>query len=130
MTFSNIILLNKALLIVVPVYFKVKIRKAFGCNIVSSNDLLKLNYFKSYLSHLIKKFSSFSQFYLSLVNFFCIHMKCVFAFVYYAASFMLVITTVFCQSTLFWDCVNGFINIFNIHNDFKATNNYKRFLKC
>ena len=70
MTFSNVNLLNKALLTVVLMFFKVKIRKAFHCSVVSSEDLLKLNYFKSYLCHLIRKFSNFLQFYLSLVYFF------------------------------------------------------------
>ena len=104
MTFSNIDLLNKALLIVILVFFKVKIRKAFRCNLVSSEDLLKLNY----LCHIIRKFSKFSQFYLSFVNLFCIHMKRVF----HTASFILVIAIVFCQSNLFWDCANGFVNLF------------------
>ena len=97
MTFSKINSLNKALLIVVLLFLKVKIRKALRCNIVSTEDLLKL----SYICHLIRKFSNFSQFYLSLVSFFCIHMKRVFAFLYYTASFMLVIAIVFCQSNLF-----------------------------
>ena len=105
-------------------FLKVKIRKALRCNIVSSEDLLKLNN----LCHLIRKFSNFSQFYLSLVNFFSIHMKRVSAFLYYTASFILVIAIVFCQSNLFWDCANGFVNIFSVHNDFNATNNFIRFL--
>ena len=124
MTFSNIDLLNKALLIVVLVFLKIKIRKVFCCNLVSLEDLLKLNY----LCHLIRKFSNFSQFYLSLVNLFCIHMKRVFAFLNYAASFILVIAIVFCQSNLFWDCANGFVNFFSVHNDFNETNNFIRFL--
>ena len=41
---------------------------------------------------------------------------------------MLVIAIVFCQSNLFWDCANSFVNIFNVHNDFNATNNFIRFL--
>ena len=127
MTFSNINLLNKVLLIVVLVFLKVKIRKAFCCNIVNSKDLLGLNYFKSYLCQLIRKFSNFSQFYLSLVNFFCIHMKCILVFLHYATPFILVIAIVFCQSNLFWDCANGFVNIFRVHNDFNAINNSIRF---
>ena len=34
----------------------------------------------------------------------------------------------FCQSNLFWGCANGFVNIFNLHNDFNTTNNLIRFL--
>ena len=93
MTFSKINSLNKVLLILVLLFLKVKIRKALRCNIVNS------------VCHLITTFSDFSQFYLSLVSFFfCIHMKRVFAFLYYTASFMLVVAIVFCQSNLFWDC--------------------------
>ena len=55
-------------------------------------------------------------------------MKHVSAFLYYTASFILVIAIVFCQSNLFWDCANGFVNIFSVHNDFNATNNFIRFL--
>ena len=66
--------------------------------------------------------------YLSLVIFFSIHMKRVSAFLYYTASFILVIAIVFCQSNLFWDCANGFVNIFSVHNDFNAINNFIRFL--
>ena len=55
-------------------------------------------------------------------------MKCVFAFLYYPASFILVIAIVFCQSNLFWDCANGFVNIFSVYNDFNETNNFIRFL--
>ena len=51
-----------------------------------------------------------------------------FTFLYYTASLILVIAIAFCQSYLFWDCANGFVNIFNVHNDFKATNNFIRFL--
>ena len=58
-------------LIVVLVFLKKKIRKALCCNIASLEDLLKLHN----LCHLIMKFSNSSQFYLSLVNFFSIHMK-------------------------------------------------------
>ena len=117
-------LINKALLIVVLLFLKVKIRNALRWNIFSSENLLNL----SYLCHLIRNFSNFSQFSLSLVNFFCIHMKRVFDFLYYNASFILVTTIVFCQSNLFWDSVNGFVNIFNVHNDFNATNNFISFL--
>ena len=53
-------------LIIVLVFLKVKIRKALRCNIVSLEDLWKLNI----LYHLIRKFSNFSQFYLFYVNFF------------------------------------------------------------
>ena len=123
MTFSNIELSKKDLLIVVPVLLKVKIRRALRRSIVNLEDLLKLNN----ICHLIRKFSNLSLFYLSLVNFFSIHMKHVSAFLYYTASFILVIAIVFCQSNLFSDCANGFVNIFSVHNDFNATNNFIRF---
>ena len=56
-------------------------------------------------------------------------MKHVSAFLYYTASFILVIAIVFCQSNLFWDCANGFVNIFSVNNDFNnTTNNFIRFL--
>ena len=102
MTFSNINLSKKSLLIVVLVFLKVKIKKALRCNIVSLEDLLKLNN----LCHLISKFSNFSQFYLSLVNFFSIHNKRLPAFLYYTASFILVIEIGFFESHLFWGCAN------------------------
>ena len=107
-TFSNIELSKKALLIVVLVFLKVKIRKALRCSIVSLEDLLKLNN----ICHLIKKFSNLSLFYLSLVNFFSIHMKHVSAFLYDTASFILVIAIVFCQSNFYY-----FINfLIGIHS--------------
>ena len=124
MTFSNINLSRKALLIVVLVFLKVKIRKALRCNIISLEDLLKLNN----ICHLIMKFSNLSKFCLSSVNFFSIHMKCVSDFLYYATSSITVIAIVFCQSKLFWDCANGFVNIFSVHNEFNATNNFITFL--
>ena len=125
MTFSNINLSKKALLIVVLVFLKVNTRKTLHCNIVRSEDLLKLNY----QCHLIRKFSNFSQFYLSLLNFFSTHVKRVFAFFRvfvfaFTASFTLVIAIVFCQSNLFWDRATGFVNIFSVPNDFNATNNF------
>ena len=43
MTSSNLHLLNKALLIVVPVFLKVKIKKALRCNIVNSEDFFVVN---------------------------------------------------------------------------------------
>ena len=61
-------------------------------------------------------------------NFFSIYIKRVFAFLYYTASFILVIAIAFCQSNLFWDRGNGFVNTFSVHNDFNATNNCIRFL--
>ena len=121
MTFSNIELSKKTLLIVVPVFLNVKIRRALRRSIVNLEDLLKLNN----ICHLIRKFSNLSQFYLSLVNFFSIHMKRVSAFLYYTASFILVIAIVFCQSNFLGDCANGFVNIFSVHNDFITAN--KRF---
>ena len=119
MTFSKNNLSKKAPLIVVLVFLKVKIRKNLRWNIASSEDLLKLNN----ICHLIRKFSNLSQLYLSLANLFSIHMQRVSGFLYYTASFILVIAIVFCQSNLFWDCTNGFVNIFSVHNDFNATNN-------
>ena len=56
---------------------------------------------------------------------FFVSIWCVFAFSYYTTSFILVITIVFYQSNLFWDCPNGFANTFN---DFNTTNNFIRFL--
>ena len=55
-------------------------------------------------------------------------MKQVFAFINYAASFILVIAIAFYQSNLFWDYANGFVNSFSVYNDFKATNNFIRFV--
>ena len=75
-----------------------------------------------------KEIFKFITIYLSSVKLFSIHMKRVSAFLYYNASFILVIAKVFCQSNLFWDCANGFVNIFSIHNDFNATNNFIRIL--
>ena len=91
MTFPNINLSKNALLIVFLVFLKVKIRKPLCCNVVSLEDLLKLNN----ICHLIRKFSNLSQFYLSSVKFFSIHMKRVSTFLYYTASFILVIAIVF-----------------------------------
>ena len=50
------------------------------------------------------------------------------AFLYCTASFILVIAIVFCQSNSFWNCANGFVNVFSVHNDFNATNNIIIFL--
>ena len=50
------------------------------------------------------------------------------ALLFYTASFILFIAIVFHQSNLFWDCANGFVNIFSAHNHFNATNNFPRFL--
>ena len=61
-------------------------------------------------------------------KFFSIHMKSEFAFLQYAGSFILVIAIVFSKSNLFWDCANGFVNIFSVHYDFNASNNFTRFL--
>ena len=65
MTFSNINLLNKALLIMVLVFLKVKIK----------------------------------------------------------------IAVVYCQSNLFWDCANGFVNIFSVHNDFNTANVFQIYIQ-
>ena len=124
MTFSNINLSKKALSIEVLVFLKVKIRKALRCNVVSSEDLLKLNN----LCYLIRKFLNFSKFFLSVVNFFSIHVKRVSAFLYHTASFILAIRKAFCHSNLFRDCANGFVIFFSVHNDFNAPNNFIRFL--
>ena len=43
-------------------------------------------------------------------------------------TFILVIAIVFCESNLFWDCENGFVINFSVHNYFNATNNFIRFL--
>ena len=61
-------------------------------------------------------------------KFFSVHMKCEFAFLQYAGSFILVIAIVFSKSNLFWDCANGFVNIFSVHYDFNASNNFTTFL--
>ena len=124
MTFSNNYLSKKALFIAVLVFLKVKIRKALHCNIVSLEDLLKLNN----LCHLIRKFSNFSQLCLPLVNLCIIYMKRVPVFLCYTASFILAVAIVFCQSNLLWDSANGFVNICSVHNDFNATNDFIRFL--
>ena len=50
------------------------------------------------------------------------------AFLYDTASFQLIIVIVSCQPNLFWDCSNGFVNIFSAHNDFNATNCFVRLL--
>ena len=124
MTFSNIKLSKKALLIAVPVFLKVKIRKALRCNVVNLEDLLKLNN----TCHLIRKFSNLSLFYLSLVIFFSIQTKRLSAFLYYTASFILAIAIVFYQSNLFWNCANGLANTFSVNNHSNATNSFIRFL--
>ena len=105
-------------------FLKAKIRKVLRCSIVNLEDLLKLNN----ICHLIRKFSNLLLFYLSSVNFFSIHMKRDSAFLYCTASFILVIAIVFCQSNSFWNCANGFVNVFSVHNDFNATNNIIIFL--
>ena len=62
---------------------------------------------------------------LSLFDYFVeYYMKCVSAFLYYAASFIIVIAIVFCQSKLFWDCAIGFVNILSVHNDFHSIDNF------
>ena len=86
-------------------------------NIASLEDLLKLNN----IYHLIRNFSNLSQFYLSLVNLFSIHMKRVSAFLYYTASFILVIAIAFCQSNLFWDCASGFDGNRNLREQMKKS---------
>ena len=125
MTFSNVNLLNKVFLIVVLVFLKVKIRNVFHCNI-SSEDLLKLNYFKSYLCLPNKKVFNFLTVYLSLLIFF------VFIWNAYFLILCCIIHTSYHNSFLsiqfIWDCANGFVNIFNVHYDFNVTNNYIRFL--
>ena len=100
MTFPNIELSKKALLILVFVFLKVKIGKALRCSIVNLEDLLKLNN----ICHLIRKFSNLSLFYLSSVNFFSFHMKRMSAFLYYTASFILVIATVYINKFILGLC--------------------------
>ena len=78
MDFSNINSVKN----VVLQFLKVKIRKALQCNIVSSDGILKSNYLKSYSCELIKKFLNFSQVFPFLVNFFIIHIKCLFDFLF------------------------------------------------
>ena len=58
------------------------------------------------------------------MNFFSIHAKRLSTFLYYTASFILAIAIVFYQSNLFCNCTNGLANIFSVHNDFNATNNF------
>ena len=79
MTFSNIILPNKALLIVVLVFLIVKFGKAFCCNVVSTENFLKRSYLKSYLYQQICKFLNFHGF-ISLWWIFFVYMKCVLCF--------------------------------------------------
>ena len=55
-------------------------------------------------------------------------MKRAFSFLYYAASFLLVIAIVFYKSYIFWDCANGLVKTFSVHNEFNAFNNFMRFL--
>ena len=101
MIYLNVDLRNKALLIVVLLFLKEKIRKDFRCDIYISKDFLKLNYLKSYLCQLISKFLNFSRFYVFLVKFFCVHMKCVFALLYNAVSFILIVMIFLCQYNSF-----------------------------
>ena len=87
-------------------------QKAFRCNILSSEDLLKL-FQKLSMSpnkEVIKFLKILFLFFFSFFFCFCIHMKCVFTFLYYSAPFLLVNTIVFCQCNLFWDCVTGFVH--------------------
>ena len=56
-------------------------------------------------------------------------MKQLLAFLIYAVSLLLAISITFIQSNLFWDCANGFLNSFSVHNDFNTTNNFIKFLK-
>ena len=55
-------------------------------------------------------------------------MKQVFDFLVYAGSFLPAIAIAFSQSNLFWDCANGFVNSFSVHNDFNATKHFIKFL--
>ena len=127
MNFSNINLLEKALLIVVLVFLELKIRNASRCNIVSSEDL-KLKAISANLCHLIRKFSHFSQFYLSLVNFLVFNETCVCFLILHCFTYTSYTSyTSICLSNLFWDCANSIVNIFSVHNDFNATNNFLNF---
>ena len=75
-----------------------------------------------------KEVFKFLTIFCFLVNFFYIHVKCMFAFLYNAASFIPIIKIFVCQCNLFWDCAYGFANIFEVHNDFNTTINFIRFL--
>ena len=66
-TVSNINLLKKAFLL--PLQY-CQLRGFIEVKLLQKITISRNN-------HLIKKFSNFSQYYLSLVNFFCIHMKCI-----------------------------------------------------
>ena len=55
-------------------------------------------------------------------------MKLVSDFLYYSASFVIVITIVFCQSNLFLGLCKWFCKYFSVHNDFNASNNFIRLL--
>ena len=59
--------LNKALLIVLLVSLKLKIKNAFHYTIVSSEEVWKINYLKGYLCQLLSKFLYYNSilFYLS-----------------------------------------------------------------
>ena len=94
MTFSNINLLTKTLLIVVLVFLKGKIRKAFRCNIVNSEDLLKL----IYPCHLIRSFQISHNFICFGEVFFWTYVKRILAFSRYTALFIVIITIDICQS--------------------------------
>ena len=65
MTFSNIELSKKVLLIVVPVFLKVKIRKALRSSMVNLEDIVKLNN----ICYQIRKFSNLSLFYRTFLVF-------------------------------------------------------------
>ena len=49
------------------------------------------------------------------------------AFLYNIGLFIVVLIFV-CQCNLSWDCANGIVYIFNVHNNFNGTNNFIRFL--
>ena len=84
MTFSNINLLRKALLIVVLVILKVKIRKAFRCQYCQFGEFIEVKLSMSPNKKVFKFLTTLSLF----SDFFCIHMKRLFAFLYYTTSFI------------------------------------------
>ena len=60
---------------------------------------------------------------------FCIHMKRMFAFLYYTALSILFIAIVSCLSNVFWDCEIGTVNIFSVHIDFNGTSIFHKIFK-
>ena len=55
-------------------------------------------------------------------------MKCLFRFLYYPASFYLIVIIFVCQCKLLRATGNGFANILNVLYDFDLTRNIMRFV--